>query len=113
MKFISSDSTCFFHVLFLPLLVCLLYVNTLHSPFVLDDSQIFENNTTPMNELSWENLKEIVSSNFHSRRFFPNISFAVNFSVNGLDPAGYHWVNIAVHAAAALTVYLKYKLKTP
>jgi len=105
MKFFSSDSPCLFHIVFLPLAVCLLYLNTLHSPFVLDDSQIFENNTAPISELSFESLKKIGSSNFHSRRFFPNLSLAVNFSLNGVEPAGYHWVNIGIHAAAALAVY--------
>lgn len=105
MKFISSDSTCLFHIVFLPLAVCLLYLNTLQFPFVLDDSQIFENNTAPISKLSFENLKKIASSHIHSRRFFPNLSLAINFSVNGEEPAGYHWVNIVVHAAAALAVY--------
>jgi len=57
MKFISLESTYLFHVLFLPLAVCLLYFNTLHAPFVLDDSQTFENNTRPIGEVSWESFR--------------------------------------------------------
>jgi tetratricopeptide (TPR) repeat protein len=33
-------------------------------------------------------------------------TFWVNYRLNGLEPAGYHWLNLAFHCGAALTVYL-------
>lgn len=105
MKFISSDSISLFHLLCLPLVVCLLYLNTLHSPFVLDDSQIVENNTRVISEVSWESFKRNALEGINKNRVFPNLSFAINYAINGEDVTGYHLVNIAVHSAAALTLY--------
>lgn len=33
-------------------------------------------------------------------------SFWINYKLNGLQPAGYHWLNLIFHCAAALAVYL-------
>ena len=38
-------------------------------------------------------------------RFLSYLSFALNYRVNGLDAAGYHLVNISIHAANAVLVY--------
>ena len=65
MKDISSDSKCLFHLLFLLLAVCLLHF-TLHSPFVLDDSQILEYNITVISKVSWESLQKIVSEGINN-----------------------------------------------
>jgi len=105
MKFLSPGSSTFLHVLLLPLVICLLYLNTLHAPFVLDDSQIFETNTAPVSIFSWQQIKKISSSSFHPRRLFPNISFAWNYSLGGNNPTGYHWGNIAIHCGVALMLY--------
>ena len=91
MKFIFSDSIRLFHVLFLPLAVCLLYFNTFHFPFVLNNSQIFENNTRPISEHSLESLQKNISESINKNRVFPNLSFALNFVINGVDVTGYRW----------------------
>lgn len=105
MKPTSPDSTRILHVLFLLLAVGLLYFNTVDSPFVFDDSQIFEINSRPLSGLSLEGLRQVVAASPNKNRIVPNISFALNYLYNGDDPAGYHWVNIAVHAASAVAVY--------
>jgi len=40
-----------------------------------------------------------------SGRPLANLSFALNYAAGRLDPAGYHVVNLAIHAAAALVLF--------
>jgi tetratricopeptide (TPR) repeat protein len=43
---------------------------------------------------------------FPFRRWFADLSFAVNYAVHGVRPAGYHAVNLVIHLGAALLVLL-------
>src|SRR5438309_12069705 len=84
------------------LAVVLAYANTLAGPFMLDDELSIVGNQTI--RALW-NLRALV---FPPREFpiagrpLVNISFALNYAFGALQPAGYHAVNIAVHAACAL-----------
>ena len=76
----------------------LLYANTLSAPFVFDD-------------LSWilhsrvGNFWSVIGSLFDGTRPILVLSLALNYAVGGMDPTGYHVVNIGVHVLAALTLY--------
>lgn len=81
------------------------YSNSLSGPFVLDDQEsIVENQqirdlTQPGAVLFPE--RELPTAG----RPLVNLSFAVNYAIGGLDPLGYHAVNIALHLMAGLLVF--------
>lgn len=96
------------------LIVCLLglaaYSNTLHVEFVFDDfGSIVGNN----------NIKGIANfltlTSLSESRFVCDLSFALNYTLNGLNPVGYHVVNLSIHLITALLVYVnvRFLLQTP
>ena len=75
------------------------YHNSFSGTFILDDvRQIVE-------EQRLQNLGEPWAIISHSRRPVVDLSFAVNYAVDGLNVRGYHAVNLAVHIMAALTLF--------
>jgi hypothetical protein len=76
----------------------LLYANSLSAPFVFDD-------------LSWIHHSRVgefwsvIASLLDVSRPILILSLALNYAVGGMDPTGYHVVNIGVHVLAALTLY--------
>jgi len=79
------------------------YANSLHVPFVFDDdSSITENSQI-------HNLAEFCGPagyGYTPRRFIGYLTFAVNYHFHGLDVAGYHLVNLAIHLGCALLVFI-------
>ena len=75
-----------------------IYSNTLSSPFLLDDHDYIINFSRlyPV-ESYWPP---------HGTRYFTYLSFALNYLAGGLDVRGYHLVNIAIHAANGILVFL-------
>ena len=91
----------------------IVYANTLHVPFILDDEVSISNN---------EIIKNI--SNFYANNkgyhFLPNryvayLTFALNYHFGGLNLTGFHVVNLLIHLATSLLVYalLCLTLRTP
>lgn len=83
------------------------YANSLHAPFVFDDLPgIVENQTIRHlgDLLTVLAAPSDVGSSANSRPLF-NLSLALNYAVGGLNPTGYHAVNIALHALAALALF--------
>ncbi|MBF0317953.1 MAG: tetratricopeptide repeat protein [Nitrospirae bacterium] len=90
----------------------LAYSNTLHGPFVFDDTHnIVENQmvkdlryfTDPHavdNSTADKVMKDSVKS-----RLFGFLSLALNYGLGGLDVRGYHVFNITVHVVNGLLVY--------
>ena len=87
-----------------PLLVALAgflaYSNSFQGVFLLDDeSMIVDNPTirslTPASKFFFEG----------GLRKLPMFSFAANYAMSGLDPAGYHYFNVIVHLLAAVCLY--------
>ena len=83
------------------------YLQTLHYPFMLDDpASIAENPVI-------QDLGRFLSGagfRYNPRRFIGYLTLALNYRLGGLDTFGYHAVNIAVHAAAAVLVYTLVRL---
>jgi len=83
-----------------PLLVVLAvvaaYSNSLHAAFVLDDVEIVE--TGALHDL-WS-LRPLTGTT----RPLVQLSLAFNYALGGLNVAGYHAVNVTIHALAALTL---------
>ena len=87
------------------LLGILIYGNTLSAPFILDDEESITLN---------EQIRQLWPPSvvlFPARevptagRPVANVSLAVNYAADGLDPRGYHIVNIGIHIACALVLF--------
>ncbi len=75
------------------------YLNSLHAPFVLDDlSAIVANHDI-------RRLRDPLVILGGTNRPVLEATFALNYAVGKLDTFGYHLVNVAIHLAAALTLY--------
>lgn len=86
--------------------VVLAYVNTLSAPFVFDDQRgIVENESIrqlwPLHEV----LIAPPQATGAAGRPVVNLSLALNYALGGLDVRGYHALNIALHACAALVLF--------
>jgi len=92
-------------------IVCLIYSNTLQSPFVFDDTgYITEDSAIRMTEFSWENIKKAALEGRPRDRLVPNISFALNYFVGHYNVLGYHLTNIAIHLAIGLLLFFLVRL---
>jgi tetratricopeptide (TPR) repeat protein len=95
------------------LLVCLLaaaaYLNTVGNAFVYDDAHVITGNRYVR---GLDQIPKIFGTNYwhdygRSNLYRPVTiaTLALNHAVGGLDPAGYHVVNIALHALASWLVW--------
>ena len=107
---------------FAALLGVLCYVNSLGNDFTYDDTSIVKGNPRIR---SLTNFREIWLTDWWLERTdeqpFPDperdrlyrpltlYSFALNYAVGGLNPLGYHAVNIALHAIVTVLVWLLIK----
>lgn len=94
------------HVAIVALVGALAYANTLHVPFVFDDEANIVNNP---------GLRGSGHLAFSELRYVGLLTFAWNYAWGGLDPFGYHLVNLAIHLASAIVVYglVATTLRTP
>ncbi|XP_062246339.1 protein O-mannosyl-transferase TMTC2 [Platichthys flesus] len=84
-----------------------LYVNTLGADFCYDDSRAIKTNQDLLPETPWINIfyddfwgTLLTHSGSHkSYRPLCTLSFRLNHAVGGLEPWGYHLVNVALHGA--------------
>lgn len=74
-------------------------------PLGFDDGLILY--TPAIRSLTWEHVQSMATE-FNRVNYIPvtMLSFAVHYAVSGLEPFGYHLVNILLHASAALLVFL-------
>jgi Flp pilus assembly protein TadD len=89
---------------------CIVYANSTGNRFVFDDRLLIEKNEVVQGEAG---PGAILLSPYHGGsdgggtglyRPLTLASFALNYRAGGLDPRGYHWVNILLHAAVSLCV---------
>jgi Tfp pilus assembly protein PilF len=108
---------------FIPLLIVLVgiaaYANTFSVPFQFDDDAYIVNNpiirsfhyflspddVAGLTEQSPTAVPPALRYAFKTR-ILGYLSFALNYRLNGLNVAGYHEVNLAIHLTSALLVYL-------
>lgn len=102
------DKSCV-HIILIALLGLLAYSNTFDVPFQWDDQYLIAENPI-VKDLNYflrpseaSGLGDYYSA-FKSR-YIGYLSFALNYRFHGLDVAGYHAVNSAIHIVAALLVY--------
>jgi len=98
-------------VVLISIFICLIYSNTLDSPWQFDDyHNITENPKIQMQTLNWASIK----ASFYATPFFENtlyrpvsnLSFALNWLWGKNNVTGYHIVNITIHIITALLLYL-------
>jgi len=92
---------------FLALLSILAYSNTFGSPFVFDDHvNILLNPAIKLSALSLESIRNVSLLSPNKNRLLPNLSFALNYYVDGFNVFGFHLINISIHIATAFTFFL-------
>ncbi|CAL8355402.1 unnamed protein product [Lota lota] len=85
----------------------LLYVNTLGADFCYDDSRAIKTNQDLLPETPWANIfyddfwGTLLTHSGSHKSFRPlcTLSFRLNHALGGLEPRGYHLVNVALHGA--------------
>jgi hypothetical protein len=102
----------FTHLILIVILGLIAYSNTFHVPFYFDDkSVIVENPIIKDFQYFTSPLKSKVFTehfgNYRFRsRYIGYLTFALNYSIHGLDTIGFHIVNLVIHVCTALLVYL-------
>ncbi|MCX6952485.1 MAG: hypothetical protein NTV51_10010 [Verrucomicrobia bacterium] len=85
--------------------VVLAYANTLRAPFLFDDAGAVLDNPTIRRLGSLSIFRPPTDGSTTTGRPVVNVSFALNYALGGEDVLGYHAVNLAIHALAALTLF--------
>ncbi|MFT3784029.1 MAG: tetratricopeptide repeat protein [Nibricoccus sp.] len=95
-------------------LISVAYRNSLGAPFIFDDADSILNNLS-IRSFVTAFLSPSQSGITVSGRPVLNLSFAINYAVNGATPAGVRWGNILIHGLAALTLWgvIRRTLKLP
>lgn len=84
------------------------YVNILSGDFIWDDHCLIVNNSIIK---QWHNLGRIFFSEIHQNTFtnyyrpIQIFSYKIDYIFFGLNPAGYHFVNIFLHAIAGILLF--------
>jgi tetratricopeptide (TPR) repeat protein len=96
-----------YHLIIISIVGTLIYSNTLTASFQFDDKLNIVDNPfiRDLNNL-WPPS---------GARWFGLLTFSLNYLAGGLNPVGYHIVNICIHILSALSVYLFVRLtfRTP
>src|SRR6185369_17663103 len=98
------STTVVFSALAICAAIALAYGNSLHGPFVFDDVQSIAGNPSIRRLASTEIWRPPPGLTVSGRPIV-NASLALNHAWGGLDVRGYHLVNVAIHAVAALVFF--------
>lgn len=93
-----------FAPLLLAAVVVLVYANSLRVPFLLDDRSAIQENPS-ITDLGRLGSVLAPTGTTTAGRPLLNLSFALNHAVGGPSVVGYHVVNVAIHALAALALF--------
>jgi tetratricopeptide (TPR) repeat protein len=80
------------------------YANSLRGPFVFDDTKSITENSSIRRFWSWQIFSPPATATVAGRPLV-NASLALNHAVDGENVRGYHALNVAIHAGAALTLF--------
>jgi len=100
----SVDRTPWWYIAILVVAATVTYANTIGNAFVLDDEGAIVSNEQIRSLLSPAVLNPERELQVAGRPI-ANITLAVNYVIGGLDPVGYHVVNIAIHLLCGLLVF--------
>lgn len=93
------------HIMVICVLGCIVYSNTFHASFHLDDITGIESNTEIRDIGDFRTILKSKVTGAFNRRFFGTYTFALNYHFHGNDVFGYHVTNLIIHLCAALTAY--------
>ncbi len=106
---LSLANNPFVHIACLTILIIMVYSNTLNAPFQWDESVHLVDNPLVKNLRYFAHPSEGQSAEqykFVMRRYIAFLTFALNYKIHGFSVVGYHIVNIAIHIANTVLVYL-------
>lgn len=90
--------------LLLPLaLAALAYARVLHGEFLFDDLHAIERNPAARDLGNW--MRAAWGSLLGAGRPVTDLTYALNRATGGLDPFGYHLVNLAIHLAVVVLAW--------
>ena len=118
-KFSNSERGSWLNLLatiFICGLAFVIYSNTLNVPFVFDDRiNISDNPAIRITQLTFENLSNSAFESPDPNRPLANVSLALNYYFHEYEVAGYHLVNITIHALTGILLYFLFviTLKAP
>ncbi len=99
------------HLFLIVVIGFIAYSNTFHASFHFDDAYFIVNNPA-IKDIGFfidpskaEELNGSLRYNLKNR-YVGFLTFALNYGINGLDVAGYHAFNLAVHLTNAILLYL-------
>lgn len=98
-KFFSKKWAAPLSLFVLSIIILLVYSNTINGAFQLDDEVWITNNPLIKNLAG-------IPSMLRAQRGLTMVSFALNYAIGGLNPLGYHLVNIAIHIFNTILVYI-------
>jgi len=100
MKINNDIASKIFIFLIIGILGVSIYSNTFHSSFQFDDEDVIVRN------LAIRNLGDLRGIwNEYNTRFIVGLTFALNYSLGGLDVFGYHLFNIWIHVITSIFVF--------
>lgn len=101
----SRSSAPFLAAGFVVLATLLVYANSFRAPFIFDDVPAIVENASLRQLWPLRNvLAPPAGAGSVAGRPLVNLSFALNYAAGGLDPRGYHAVNLLLHLLGALTL---------
>lgn len=104
-----SSNKSLVQIAFLIFLIVIVYSNSFDVPFGWDEDTFLFTNPMIKNIHYFTNLAEakgFENYNFFMLRYVGFLSFALNYKIHGTSVAGYHIVNIVIHIANSILVYL-------
>ncbi len=85
--------------------VALAYANSLHAPFLFDDTGAVVNNPTIRRLWSPDIFNPPADGSTATGRPLVNLTYALNFALSGERVWSYHALNLTLHALAALALF--------
>ena len=100
----TLPSVRFTHLLLITLAVMVAYLNAVNAGFLIVDDIQLSNALESLHKVSLTDLFRPGGDRYF--RPLSMVSFVVNYLVVGRNPAGFHLVNLLIHLANALLVYI-------
>jgi tetratricopeptide (TPR) repeat protein len=115
---LSWTDNPFVHITCLVFLIIIIYGNTFNAPFQWDETDFIVKNpiikdlhyfSSPSDAKGFELYSALII------RYIGYLTFALNYKIHGFSVTGYHIVNISIHIANSILVYLLVSLtfRTP